>query len=151
MSIQSSINQALGTAAIAAKLSPELQEAGERIRTNTESNRVETQLKKIASKGHIDYDPEHPNDRYTILDDENSYKYLTLIEKKKILDKKKSNLGLMSTDWRDFPPRDVITLDEATYAESVGELQRENVERLKEVKKKMRSKQFGGENYGNNK
>ena len=150
MSIQSSINQALGTAAIAAKLSPQLQELGDEVRTNTESNRVETQLKKVASKGHIDYDP-NTNDRYTILDDENSYKYLTLIEKKKMLDKKKSDLGLMPTDWNEFSPRDVITLDEATYSESVGELQRENVERLKEVKKKMRSKQFGGENYGNNK
>ena len=150
MSIQSSINQALGATAIAAKLSPQLQELGDEVRTNTESNRVETQLKKVASKGHIDYDP-NTNDRYTILDDENAYKYLTLIEKKKMLDKKKSGLGLIPTDWREFSPRDVITLDEAAYSESVGELQRENVERLKEVKKKMRSKQFGGENYGNNK
>ena len=148
MSIQSSINQALGTAAIGTKLSPQLQELGEEIRTNSESNRVEEQLKKVASKGHIDYDP-NTNDRYTILDDENMFKYLTLVEKKKMLDKKKSNLGLMPTDWKDFPPRDVITLDEATYSESVGELQRENVERLKEVKKKMRDSQFGGKNYGN--
>lgn len=151
MSIQSSINQTLGTAAIAAKLSPQLQELGDEVRTNTESNRVETQLKKVASKGHIDYDPEHPNDRYTILDDENSYKYLTLIEKKEMLDKKKRGLGLMPTDWRDFPPRDVITLDEATYSESVGELQREKVERIKEVRNKMRDSQFGGKNYGNDK
>ena len=150
MSIQSSINQALGTAAIATKLSPGLQEFGEEIRTNTESNRVETQLKKVASKGHIDYDP-NTNDRYTILDDENASKYFALIEKKKMLDKKKSNLGLMPTDWKEFPPRDVITLDEATYAESVGELQRENVERLKEVKNKIRDSQFGGKDYGNDK
>ena len=151
MSIQSSINQALGTAAIATKLSPGLQEFGEEIRTSSESNRVEEQLKKVASKGHIDYDTQHPNDRYTILDDENMFKYLTLVEKKKILDKKKSNLGLMPTDWKDFPPRDVITLDDAVYSESVGELQRESVERLKEVKNKIRDSQFGGKNYGNDK
>ena len=150
MSIQSSVNQVLGTTAIATKLSPQLQELGEEVRTNTESNRVEKKKKKVASKGHIDYDPK-TNDRYTILDDENAYKYLTLIEKKKMLDKKKRGLGLMPTNWNEFSPKDVITLDEATYSESVGELQREKVERLKEVKKKMRSKQFGGENYGNDK
>ena len=151
MSIQSSINQTLGVAAIATKLSPQLQELGEEVRTNTESARVENQLKKVASKGYIDYDPKHPNDRYTILDDENMFKYLTLIEKKKMLDKKKSDLGLMPTDWRDFPPRDIITLDEATYSESVGELQRVKVERIKEVRNKMRDSQFGGKNYGNDK
>lgn len=151
MSIQSSINQALGTAAIATKLSPGLQEFGEEIRTSSESNRVEEQLKKVASKGHIDYDTQHPNNRYTILDDENMFKYLTLVEKKKILDKKKSNLGLMPTDWKDFPPTDVITLDEAAYSESVGELQRVKVERIKEVKNKIRDSQFGGKNYGNDK
>ena len=150
MSIQSSINQALGVAAIGTKLSPQLQELGEEVRTSSESNRVESQLKKVASKGHIDYDPK-TNDRYTILDDENMFKYLTLVEKKKILDKKKSNLGLMPTDWREFPPRDVITLDEAAYSESVGELQRVKVERIKEVKNKIRDSQFGGKNYGNDK
>ena len=151
MSIQSSINQTLGVAAIATKLSPQLQELGEEVRTNTESARIESQLKKVASKGHIDYDPKKPNDRYTILDDENMYKYLTLVAKKEMLDKKKSNLGLMPTDWREFPPKDVITLDEATYAESVGELQRVKVERIKEVKNKIRDSQFGGKNYGNDK
>ena len=150
MSIQSNINQALGVAAIGTKLSPQLQELGEEVRTNTESARVESQLKKLASKGYVDYDPK-TNDRYTILDDENMFKYLTLVEKKKMLDKKKSNLGLMPTDWREFPPRDVITLDEATYSESVGELQREKVEKIKEVRNKIRDSQFGGKNYGNNK
>ena len=150
MSIQSSINQALGATAIAAKLSPQLQEFGDEVRTNTESTRVETQLKKVASKGHIDYDPK-TNDRYTILDDENMFKYLTLIEKKKMLDKRKSNLGLMPTDWKEFPPKDVITLDEAAYSESVGELQREKVEKIKEVRNKIRDSQFGGKNYGNDK
>ena len=151
MSIQSSINQALGVAAIGTKLSPQLQELGEEVRTSSESNRVEEQLKKVASKGYVDYDPKNPNDRYTILDDENMFKYLTLVEKKKMLDKKKSNLGLMPTDWKDFPPKDVITLDEATYSESVGELQREKVEKIKEVRNKIRDSQFGGKNYGNNK
>ena len=61
MSIQSSINQALGTAAIAAKLSPGLQELGDEVRTNTESKRVENQLKKIGSKGYVDYDPKSIN------------------------------------------------------------------------------------------
>ena len=149
MSIQSSINQTLGVAAIATKLSPQLQELGEEVRTSSESARVENQLKKVASNGYIDYDPK--NNRYTILDDENAYKYLTLVEKKKMLDKRKSDLGLIPTDWNEFSPRDVITLDEAADLESMGELQREKVERLKEVKKKIRSKQFGGENYGNNK
>lgn len=151
MSIQSSINQTLGTAAIAAKLSPQLQELGEEVRTNTESSRVENQLKKVASKGHIDYDPATKDDFYTILDDENMFKYLTLVEKKNMLDKKKSGLGLMPTDWRELPPRDVITLDEATYAEEKGELQRVSVERLKEVRNKIREYQFGGKNYGNDK
>ena len=151
MSIQSSINQALGVAAIGTKLSPQLQELGEEVRTSSESARVENQLKKVASKGYVDYDTQHPNDRYTILDDENMFKYLTLVEKKKMLDKKKSNLGLMPTDWREFPPSDVITLDEAAYSESVGELQREKVERIKEVRNKIRDSQFGGKNYGNNK
>ena len=150
MSIQSSINQTLGVAAIATKLSPQLQELGDEVRTSTESNRVENQLKKVASKGHIDYDPK-TNDRYTILDDENMFKYFSLVEKKKMLDKKKSNLGLMPTDWRDLPPKDVITLDEATYSESIGELQREKVERIKEVRNKIRDSQFGGKNYGNDK
>ena len=150
MSIQSSINQTLGVAAIATKLSPQLQELGDEVRTSTESNRVENQLKKVASKGHIDYDPK-TNDRYTILDDENAYKYLTLIEKKKMLDKKKRGLGLMPTNWNEFSPKDVITLDEATYSESIGELQREKVERIKEVRNKIRDSQFGGKNYGNDK
>ena len=44
MSIQSSVNQVLGTAAIATKLSPQLQELGEEVRTSSESNRVEKQL-----------------------------------------------------------------------------------------------------------
>ena len=150
MSIQSSINQTLGVAAIATKLSPQLQELGEEVRTSSESKRVENQLKKIGSKGYVDYDPK-TNDRYTILDDENMFKYLTLVEKKKMLDKKKSNLGLMPTDWREFPPRDVITLDEAAYSESIGELQREKVEKIKEVRNKIRDSQFGGKNYGNDK
>lgn len=151
MSIQSSINQALGAAAIGAKLSPQLQELGEKVRTNTESTRVESQLKKVASKGHIAYDTQHPNDRYAILDDENIFKYLTLIEKKKMLDKRKSNLGLMPTDWEEFPPKEVIPLDEAAAFESIGALQREKVEKIKEVKNKIRDSQFGGKNYGNDK
>ena len=152
MSIQSSINQTLGVAAIATKLSPQLQELGEEVRTTSESKRVENQLKKVASKGHIDYDPtSKKDDFYTILDDKNAYKYLALVEKKNMLNKKMSNLGLMPTDWRELPPKDVITLDEATYAESVGELQRVNVERLKEVRNKIREYQFGGKNYGNDK
>ena len=151
MSIQSSVNQTLGTAAIAAKLSPELQELGEIARVNSESNKVESQLKKIASKGHFAYDAKKENDHYTILDDKNSFKYLTLVERKKILDKKKSDLGLMSTDWKELPPKDVITLDEATDLEERGELQRESVERLRKVRNKIREYQFGGKNYGNDK
>ena len=152
MSIQSSVNQVLGTAAIATKLSPQLQELGEVARTNSESKRVENQLKKVASKGHIDYDPTSKNDDvYTILDDKNMFKYFTLVEKKKMLDQKKRNLGLMPTDWKKLPPKDVITLDEATYAEKAGELQRINVERLKEIRNKIREYQFGGKNYGNDK
>ena len=149
MSIQSNINQALGVAAIGTKLSPQLQELGEEVRTNTESARVESQLKKLASKGYVDYDPK-TNDRYTILDDENAFKYLSLVEKKKMLDKKKRDLGLMSTGWRELP-RDALALDEAADLESIGELQREKVEKIKEVRNKIRDSQFGGKNYGNNK
>ena len=151
MSIQSSINQTLGVAAIATKLSPQLQELGEVARTTSESSRVEKQLKKVASKGHIDYDPTKENDHYTILDDKNASKYLNLVEKKEMLDKKKRDLGLMATDWRKLPPKDVITLDEAADSEERGELQRESVERLIEVRNKIREYQFGGKNYGNDK
>lgn len=149
MSIQSDINQVLGTAAIATKLSPQLQELGEEVRTKTESNRVEKQLKKLASKGYVNYDPK-TNERYTILDDKNAFKYESLVEKKKMLDTKKRGLGLMPTGWREFPNA-AMALDEAADLESIGELQRVNVERLKEVKNKIRDSQFGGENYGNNK
>lgn len=150
MSIQSSINQALGVAAIGAKLSPQLQELGEKVRTNTESNRVESQLKKIGSKGYVNYDPK-TEERYTVLDDENAVKYQSLVAKKKMLDKKKINLGLMPTSWGDFPSSEVLTLDEAADLESIGELQRVKVERIKEVKNKIRDSQFGGKNYGNDK
>ena len=150
MSIQSSVNQVLGTAAIATKLSPQLQELGEEVRTNTESKRVENQLKKIASKGYVDYDTKHPDDRYMVLDDKNAFKYQSLVRKKKILDSKKMNLGLMPTGWREFP-RDTLALDEAAELEEIGELQRVKVERIKEVKNKMRDSQFGGKNYGNDK
>ena len=149
MSIQSSINQTLGVAAIATKLSPQLQELGDEVRTSTESNRVESQLKKLASKGYVDYDPK-TDERFAVLDDKNAFKYLSLAEKKKMLDSKKMKLGLIPTGWNEFP-RDALALDEAAELESVGELQRENVERLKEVKKKMRDSQFGGKNYGNDK
>lgn len=149
MSIQSSINQTLGVAAIATKLSPGLQELGDVVRTNTESSRVENQLKKLASKGYVDYDPK-TDERIAVLDDKDAFKYESLIAKKKMLDSKKRDLGLMSTGWREFPS-DVLALDEAAELESAGELQREKVERIKEVKNKIRSKQFGGENYGNNK
>ena len=149
MSIQSSINQTLGVAAIATKLSPQLQELGDEVRTSTESNRVESQLKKLASKGYVDYDPK-TDERFAVLEDKNAFKYLSLAEKKKMLDSKKMKLGLIPTGWNEFP-RDALALDEAAELESVGELQRENVERLKEVKKKMRDSQFGGKNYGNDK
>ena len=150
MSIQSSINQTLGIAAIGAKLSPQLQELGEEVRTSSESARIENQLKKIGSKGYVDYDPK-TDERYTVLDDENAFKYQSLVAKKKMLDKKKMDLGLMPTSWEDFPSREVLALDEAADLEEKGELQRVKVERIKEVKNKIRDSQFGGKNYGNNK
>ena len=150
MSIQSSINQTLGVAAIATKLSPQLQELGEEVRTSSESKRIENQLKKIGSKGYVDYDPKK-NERYTVLDDKNAFKYQSLVAKKKMLDKKKMDLGLMPTSWGDFPSREVLALDEAADLESMGELQRVKVEAIKEVKNKIRDSQFGGKNYGNDK
>ena len=150
MSIQSSVNQVLGTAAIATKLSPQLQELGEEVRTSSESKRVENQLKKIASKGYVDYDTKNPDDRYAVLDDKNAFKYQSLVEKKKMLDKKKMNLGLMPTGWREFPS-DTLALDEAAELEEIGELQRVKVERIKEVRNNIRDSQFGGKNYGNDK
>ena len=72
------------------------------------------------------------------------------VEKKKMLDKKKSGLGLMPTGWREFP-RGALALDEAADLEEMGELQRVKVEAIKEVRNKMRDSQFGGKNYGNNK
>ena len=149
MSIQSSINQTLGVAAIATKLSPQLQELGDEVRTSTESNRVERQLKKIASKGYVDYDPK-TEQRLAVLDDKNAFKYLSLVEKKKMLDSKKMKLGLRPTGWNEFPG-DALALDEAADLESIGELQREKVERIKKVRNKMRDSQFGGKNYGNDK
>ena len=149
MSIQSSINQALGATAIAAKLSPQLQEFGDEVRTNTESNKVESQLKKLASKGNVDK-KKKTNERFAVLDDENAFKYLRKDEKKKMLDKKKRGLGLMPTGWNEFP-RDALALDEAADLEGMGMIQREKVEKLKEVKNKIRDSQFGGKNYGNNK
>lgn len=149
MSIQSSINQTLGVAAIATKLSPQLQELGEEVRTSSESKRVESQLKKVASKGHIDYDPK-TDERYAVLDDKNAFKYQSLVEKKKMLDSKKMNLGLMPTGWHEFPSG-ALALDEAAELESVGELQRVKVERIKEVRNNIRDSQFGGKNYGNDK
>ena len=150
MSIQSSINQTLGVAAIATKLSPQLQELGDQVRTSTESKRVENQLKKIASKGYVDYDTKHPDNRYMVLDDKNAFKYQSLVGKKKMLDSKKMNLGLMPTGWREFP-RDTLALDEAAELEEIGELQRIKVERIKEVRNNIRDSQFGGKNYGNDK
>lgn len=150
MSIQSSINQTLGVAAIGTKLSPQLQELGEEVRTNSESKRVENQLKKIGSKGYVNYDPK-TNERYTVLDDKNAFKYQSLVAKKKMLDKKKMALGLMPTSWGDFPSREVLALDEAAELEEIGELQRVKVERIKEVRNKIRDSQFGGKNYGNDK
>ena len=150
MSIQSSINQTLGVAAIATKLSPQLQELGEEVRTSSESKRIENQLKKIGSKGYFDYDPK-TDERYTVLDDKNAFKYQSLVAKKKMLDKKKMDLGLMPTSWGDFPSREVLALDEAADLESMGELQRVKVEAIKEVKNKIRDSQFGGKNYGSDK
>ena len=150
MSIQSSINQTLGVAAIATKLSPQLQELGEEVRTSSESKRIENQLKKIGSKGYVDYDPKK-DERYTVLDDKNAFKYQSLVAKKKMLDKKKMDLGLMPTSWGDFPSREVLALDEAADLESMGELQRVKVERIKKVKNKIRDSQFGGKDYGNDK
>ena len=150
MSIQSSINQTLGVAAIATKLSPQLQELGEEVRTSSESKRIENQLKKIGAKGYVNYDPK-TNERYTVLDDKNAFKYQSLVAKKKMLDKKKMDLGLMPTSWGDFPSREVLALDEAADLESMGELQRVKVEAIKEVRNKIRDSQFGGKNYGNDK
>lgn len=149
MSIQSSINQTLGVAAIATKLSPQLQELGDEVRTSTESKRVENKLKKIGSKGYVNYDPK-TGDHYAVLDDKNAFKYQSLVEKKKMLDKKKRALGLMPTGWNEFPG-DVLALDEAADLEEMGELQRVKVERIKEVKNKIRDSQFGGKDYGNDK
>jgi len=149
MSIQSSINQTLGVAAIATKLSPQLQELGEEVRTSSESKRVENQLKKLASKGDVDYDPKK-DERLAVLDDKDAFKYQSLVAKKEMLDKKKMNLGLRPTGWNEFP-REVLALDEAADLESMGELQRVKVEAIKEVKNKIRDSQFGGKNYGNDK
>ena len=149
MSIQSSINQTLGVAAIATKLSPQLQELGDEVRTSTESNRVERQLKKIASKGYVDYDPKN-DERYIVLDHKNAFKYDSLVGKKRMLDKKKRALGLTPIGFRELPGNS-LALDEAADLEEAGELQRVKVERIKEVKNKIRDSQFGGKNYGNDK
>lgn len=85
-----------------------------------------------------------------VLNDKNAFKYQSLVGKKKMLDSKKRNLGLMPTGWREFP-RETLALDEAAELEEAGELQRVKVERIKEVKNKIRDSQFGGKDYGNDK
>lgn len=148
MSIQSSINQALGATAIAAKLSPQLQELGEKIRTNTDISKTEKQLKDVTLSGQIAYNEE--GQPVNILDDSQYEHYQALAAQKRALDQKAGSLGLKTTDWKEFGP-DVMTMDEAQQLAARGLLQRDKVEALKKTKEAIRDGQFGGKNYGNDK
>lgn len=148
MSIQSSINQALGATAIAAKLSPQLQEIGEKVRTNTDISKTEKQLKDVTLSGQIAYNEE--GQPVNILDDSQYEHYQALAAQKRALDQKAGSLGLKTTDWKEFGP-DVMTMDEAQQLATRGLLQRDKVEALKKTKEAIRDGQFGGKNYGNDK
>ena len=151
MSIQSSINQTLGVAAIATKLSPQLQELGDKVRTSTELNRVERQLKKIASKGQIGYDTKTGETMANIISDKTDFeRYQALAAQKRALDQKAGSLGLKTTDWKEFGP-EVMGMDEAQTLEVRGLMQRNKVDALKKTQENIRDYQFGGKNYGNDK
>lgn len=149
MSIQNSINQTLGATAIAAKLSPQLQELGEKIRTNTAIGKTEKQLKDVALSGQTEYNEEE--DKYVnILDDAQYERFLAFAAQKRALDQKAVALGLKTTDWKEFGP-DVITMDEAQELDARGLLQRNKIDALKKTKEIMRDYQFGGKYYGSDK
>lgn len=151
MSIQSSINQALGTAAIAAKLSPGLQEFGDKIRTTSAINKTEKELKDITSKGQIGYDTKTGEAMANIIsDDTNFARYQSLAAQKRALDQKAGSLGLKTTDWKEFGP-EVMGMDEAQMLEVRGLMQRNKVDALKKTQEIIRDGQFGGKNYGNDK
>ena len=146
MSIQSSINQALGATAIAAKLSPQLQELGEKVRTNTDISKTEKQLKDVTLSGQIAYNEE--GQPVNILDDSQYEHFQALAAQKRALDQKAGALGLKTTDWKEFGP-DIMTMDEAQQLAARGLLQRDKVAALKETKENMKDYQFGGMSYGN--
>lgn len=151
MSIQSSINQTLGMAAIAAKLSPGLQEFGDKIRTTSAINKTEKELKDITLKGEIGYDTETGEPIANIISDDTDFAhYQALVAQKRELDQKASSFGLKTTDWEEFGP-EVIGIDEAQTLEVCGLMQRNNVEALKKAQEFIRDYQFGGKYYGNNK
>lgn len=149
MSIQSSINQALGATAIAAKLSPQLQELGEKVRTNTDISKTEKQLKDVTLSGQIAYNEEE-GQPVNILDDSQYEHFQALAAQKRALDQKAGALGLKTTDWKEFGP-DIMTMDEAQQLAKRGLLQRDKVAALKETKENIKDYQFGGKYYGNDK
>lgn len=151
MSIQSSINQALGATAIAAKLSPQLQEFGDKIRTTSAINKTEKKLKDITSKGQIGYDTETGEAMANIISDDTDFEhYQALAAQKRALDQKAGSLGLKTTDWKEFGP-EVMGMDEAQMLEVRGLMQRNKVDALKKTQEIIRDGQFGGKNYGNDK
>ena len=151
MSIQSSINQTLGVAAIATKLSPQLQELGDKIRTTSAINKTEKKLKDITSKGQIGYDTETGEAMANIISDNTDFeRYQALAAQKRALDQKAGSLGLKTTDWEEFGP-EVMGMDEAQMLEVRGLMQRNKVDALKKTQENIRDYQFGGKNYGNDK
>ena len=151
MSIQSSVNQALATAAIAAKVSPGLQEFGDKIRTTSAISKTEKELKDITLKGQIGYDTKTGEAMANIMSDNTDFaRYQTLAAQKRALDQKADSLGLKTTDWKEFGP-EVIGMDEAQTLEVRGLMQRNKVEALKKTQETIRDYQFGGKNYGNDK
>lgn len=149
MSIQSSINQTLGATAIATKLYPELQEIGERIRTERNLHKTEGQIEKILSKGQPTWSTESGEPTGKILDENQIDTYDLLKKQQREQYYKALGLGA-NVDFKDFGPAP-IGWEEAQQAEAMGLIQRNKVEAMKSAKQELRDWTFGGKYYGNDK
>lgn len=149
MSIQSSINQTLGATAIATKLSPELQEIGEKIRTEGKLHKTEKKIEKILNEGQPTWSTESGEPTGKILDEKqiDAYKLLKSQQREQYY----KGLGLgANVDFKDFGP-EPMSYDEAQQAEFMGLIQRNKVEAMKNAKQELRDWTFGGKYYGNDK
>lgn len=146
MSIQSSINQTLGATAIAAKLSPQLQEFGEKIRTEDALHRTEGKIKKILHEGTPTWSTETGEHTGQILEDNQLGAYGILRKQQREQYYKALGLGA-NVNFEDFGS-EPMSWNEAQQEEYMGLIQRDGVEDLKRTKEIMRDYQFGGIYYG---